>query len=79
MIGIHQSLCITHNSINRINDFHELVADLPSDLQIISAKSKLPGNVGLELAIPGPYEKNIPLINRFKTLDYVMLVVPIAR
>ena len=67
------------NDIKRVNDFHDLVADTHSDLQIISAKSKLPGNVGLELAIPGPYEDSLPLLDRFRALDYVVLVVPIAR
>ena len=68
------------NDIHRINDFHSLLKDIPTaDLQIIAAKSKMPGNVGLELAIPGPYDNNIAMIESFKQLDYVVLVVPIAR
>lgn len=68
------------NDIHRVNALYEVLAQYPrAEIQILPARSSLPGNVGLEVVLPGSRSSHEEIIQGIRKECYVLLMVPIMR
>ena len=50
-----------------------------AEVQIVPARSGLPGNVGLELTIPADWEESQQMLEDLRKQDYILLLIPVAK
>ena len=67
-------------NLKRTDDFYELITPVPeAEVQIVPARSGLPGNVGLELTIPADWEESQQMLEDLRKQDYILLLIPVAK
>ena len=68
------------DNVKRTDDFYELITPVPeAEVQIVPARSALPGNVGLELTIPADWEESQQMLEDLRKQDYILLLIPVAK
>ena len=68
------------DNVKRTDDFYELITPVPeAEVQIVPARSGLPGNVGLELTIPADWEESQQMLEDLRKQDYILLLIPVAK
>ena len=68
------------DNVKRTDDFYELISPVPeAEVQIVPARSGLPGNVGLELTIPADWEESQQMLEDLRKQDYILLLIPVAK
>lgn len=68
------------NNVKRTDDFYEQITPVPeAEVQIVPARSGLPGNVGLELTIPADWEESQQMLEDLRKQDYILLLIPVAK
>ena len=67
-------------TVKRAGDFYEQISPVPeAEVQIVPARSGLPGNVGLELTIPADWEESQQMLEDLRKQDYILLLIPVAK
>src|SRR5699024_10666548 len=60
------------DNVKRTDDFYEQITPVPeAEVQIVPARSGLPGNVGLELTIPADWEESQQMLEDLRKQDYI--------
>ena len=68
------------DNVKRTDDFYEQITPVPeAEVQIVPARSGLPGNVGLELTIPADWEESQQMLEDLRKQDYILLLIPVAK
>lgn len=68
------------DNVKRTDDFYEQISPVPeAEVQIVPARSGLPGNVGLELTIPADWEESQQMLEDLRKQDYILLLIPVAK
>ena len=68
------------DNVKRTDDFYEQITPVPeAEVQIVPARSGLPGNVGLELTIPADWEESQQMLEDLRKQDYILLLIPVAQ
>ena len=68
------------DNVKRTDDFYEQITPVPeAEVQIVPARSGLPGNVGLELTIPAAWEESQQMLEDLRKQDYILLLIPVAK
>ena len=68
------------DNVKRTDDFYEQITPVPeAEVQIVPARSGLPGNVGLELTIPADWEESQQMLEDLRKQDYILLLIPGAK
>lgn len=68
------------DNVKRTDDFYEQITPVPeAEVQIVPARSGLPGNVGLELTIPADWEESQQILEDLRKQDYILLLIPVAK
>ena len=66
--------------MKRTEDLYERSTPVPeAELQIVPARSGLPGNVGLELTIPADWEESQQMLEDLRKQDSILLLIPVAK
>ena len=67
-------------NVKRTDDFYVQITPGPeAEVQIVPARSGLPGNVGLELTIPADWEESQQMLEDLRKQDYILLLRPVAK
>ena len=78
-VGIKRSHTNTYylelNDITRVNEFSREMSGIAASLQVIPARSKTPGHIGLELVSQGTDHSN-ELLEQLRSLPYAVIVIP---
>ena len=68
------------DNVKRTDDFYEQITPVPeAEVQIVPARSGLPGNGGLELTIPADWEESQQMLEDLRKQDYILLLIPVAK
>ena len=68
------------DNVKRTDDFYEQITPVPeAEVQIVPARSGLPGKVGLELTIPADWEESQQMLEDLRKQDYILLLIPVAK
>ena len=68
------------DNVKRTDDFYEQITPVPeAEVQIVPARSGLPGTVGLELTIPADWEESQQMLEDLRKQDYILLLIPVAK
>ena len=68
------------DNVKRTDDFYEQITPVPeAEVQIVPARSGLPGNVGLELTSPADWEESQQMLEDLRKQDYILLLIPVAK
>ena len=68
------------DNVKRTDEFYEQITHVPeAEVQIVPARSGLPGNVGLELTIPADWEESQQMLEDLRKQDYILLLIPVAK
>lgn len=65
------------NDLTRVNEFSREMGSSAISLQVIPARSKSPGHIGLEL-VTGDTEHSTQLLEKLRALSYVVIAIPVT-